>query len=201
MENKKKKERVVLLLLVVAVLLMAIGFAAYTRQLTINGTVTVKGGPWNVHYVANSITEGENSEHATAATISQDTTDFSFTVTLEKPGDFYEATVNVVNEGSMNALLKSVDMNLSAKDSNNATVDSADLAKYFSYTITYNNGTTYSQTTNNISGTTLAGGQTPSATHPVKIKVMYVQPATADDLPTSDITVTVTGSLNYESET
>jgi len=199
MENKKKKERGVLLLLIVAVLLMTIGFAAYTQTLNINGTVTVKGSPWNVHYVANDITPSTNSVTASSATI--DKTDFAFTVTLEKPGDFYEATINVINEGSMDAILKKVTMGLTAKDKDNATVTSTDLAKYFTYTITYNNGTTYTETTDNISGTTLAANAEHNATHPVKVKVTYVQPEEAADLPSKDVTVTVTGNLDYESAT
>ncbi len=194
MGNKKKKERGVLLLLIVAVLLMTIGFAAYTQTLNINGTVTVKGSPWNVHYVEGSITPSANSATASSATI--DKTNFAFTVTLEKPGDFYEAEIKVINEGSMEAILKKVTMGLSAKDKDNATVDTKALAKYLTYTITYNNGSTYSTTTEGLS-TSLPK----NTTHPVKVKVTYVQPDEADDLPAKDVTVTVTGSLDYESAT
>ncbi len=201
MENKKKKERGVLLLLIVAVLLMTIGFAYYTQNLTINGTVTVKGSPWKVHYVANSITESTGSTSATSAQINTNDTNFAFTVTLEKPGDFYEATINVINEGSMDALLKKVTMGLSAVDSDSATVNTTDLANYFNYTITYNNGTPYTQTTDNISGITLAANAAHNATHPVKIRVEYIQPANAAQLPSKDVTVTVTGQLDYQSAT
>ncbi len=194
MENKKKKERGVLLLLIVAVLLMTIGFALYTQTLNINGTVTVKGSPWNVHYVENSITPTDGSVTATNPTI--DKTNFKFTVTLEKPGDFYEATINVINDGSMDAILKKVTMGLTAKDNDNATVTSTDLEKYFTYTITYNNGTSYSTTTEGLE-TSLPK----NTTHPVKVKVTYVQPTDADDLPKKDVTVTVTGNLDYESAT
>lgn len=180
MSNKKTKG--VMLLLVIAVILMTVGFAAYAQRLTINGNVTVKGKPWNVHYVSGSVTPSENSVTATSATVSE--TDFAFTVTLKKPGDFYEATVNVKNEGSMDAYLKKITMN-----------DISTHSKYLSYTVTYNNGTTYN-TTSNVSGVTLAA----NATHPVKVRVEYLEPASSTDLPSGDVNVTVTGSLDYSSE-
>ena len=195
MENRKKKERIVLVLLIVAVLLMTIGFALYTQQLNINGTVTVKGSPWSVHFVSNSITESQGSVQATSSSVS--TTNFQFTVTLQKPGDFYEGTVNVINDGSMPAVLTTVTMGLSATDANSQSVSSSDLANYFSYSITYNNGTTYTTTTSGLSTALAAGG----TTHPVKVRVDYVQPANANQLPSSDVTVTVTGQLDYQSTT
>ncbi len=203
MGNKKKKERGLILLLIVAVLLMTIGFAAYTQNLTINGTVTVKGSPWKIHYVANSIVEttGTGSTTASSKAINTNDTNFAFTVTLEKPGDFYEATIQVINEGSMDAALKKVTMGLSAKDSDNATVNTTDLAKYFSYSIISNTANTYTQTTDNTSGITLNANASHNATHPVKVRVTYVQPANANDLPAKDVTVTVTGQLDYQSTT
>ena len=164
---------------------MTVGFALYTQTLNINGTATVKGSPWNVHYIENDITPTSGSVTATAATVTE--TNFSFTVTLEKPGDFYEATINVENEGTMAALLKTVTM---------STLTAAQ-QEYLTYTVTYNNGTAYTATTNNITGVRLPA----SGTHPVKVRVAYVQPADSNDLPSSDTTVTVTGSLYYESET
>ena len=201
MKNKKKMEIGILLVLIIAVLGMTVGFAYYAQNLTINGTVTVKGSPWKVHYVADDITETSGSETATSATIGNSDTNFAFTVTLEKPGDFYEATINVINEGSMDALLKKVTMGLSAVDSSSNPVSSSDLAKYLTYTITYNNGTPYTATTDNITGITLAANANHNATHPVKIRVAYTQPASSADLPSTDVTVTVTGQLDYQSAT
>ena len=182
MANKKKKEIGVLLLLIVAVILMTVGFALYTATLNINGTVTVKGSPWNVHWEENNIVPTTGSVTATNPSITK--TDFSFTVTLEKPGDFYEATIQAYNEGTMDALLKTLTMSTLTTEQ----------AKYLSYTVTYN-GTAYNATSN-ITGVTLAAG----AKHPVKVRVEYLEPTSSNDLPTTDQTVTVTGSLDYASE-
>ena len=191
MGNKKKKERGVLLLLVVAVLIMTVGFALYATTLTITGTVNVKGSPWNVHYDTsygtNGITTTSGSVAATSAVIGTNDTDFAFTVTLEKPGDFYEATIQVINEGSMPAILKSITL---------SGVPAANQA-YLSYTVTYD-GTPYTATTTGLTDTLSATAG--SNTKLVKVRVEYLTPANQTDLPSTDVTVNVTGSLLYESE-
>ena len=65
---------------------------------------------------------------------------------------------------------------------------------YLSYTVTYN-GTAYTQTTDGIQNVSLA----PNAQHPVKVRVEYLD-ADQEDLPANDVTVTVTGNLDYSSE-
>lgn len=181
MKNTKRKESMVVLLLVAVIALMTVGFAAYTRTLNINGTVTAKGSPWNVHYINNDITESANSVAATTKSVND--TNFAFTVTLEKPGDFYEATVNVKNEGTINAVLKKITMSSLTTEQ----------AKYLTYTVTYN-GTAYTATTDGLSVALNA-----AATHPVKVRVEYKADALQDELPSSDTEVTVTGKLDYES--
>ena len=188
MGNKKKKERGVLLLLVVAVLIMTVGFALYSTTLNINGSVTVKGSPWNVHYDStygtSGITTTTGSVTATSAVVNTNDTNFAFTVTLAKPGDFYEATLQVKNEGSMPAILKTVTM---------SGVPAANQA-YLAYTVTYGINS-YTSTTTGLSNTLAASG-----TELVKVRVEYLTPANQSDLPTTDVTVNVTGSLLFESE-
>ncbi|MBR3134896.1 MAG: hypothetical protein IKG56_05500 [Clostridia bacterium] len=188
MENKKKKERGILILLIVGVLIMSVGFALYTTTLNINGTVNVKGSPWNVHYDksygTNGISTTSGSVSATSQTINTDDTNFAFTVTLEKPGDYYEATLKAYNEGSMDAILKSVTL---------GGVSSAQQA-YLSYTVTYGEDT-YTTTTTGLNDSLAAG-----AKKDVVVRIEYLQPAQQSSLPTSDVTVNVTGGLLYESE-
>lgn len=190
MEKKKRKEIGILLFLVLAVVLMTIGFAAYTQTLNISGTVKVKGSPWDVHYIPNQITRTSGSVTPDSTTgdnptvlESVDETDFEFTVTLEKPGDFYEATITAKNYGTVAAQLKSITM----------STLTAEQQKYLSYKVTYN-GTEYTASASNLSTAMAAGAE-----HPVKVRVEYLQPNDANDLPSSDVTVTVTGSLYYES--
>lgn len=183
MANKKKKEIGLLVILVMAVLVMTVGFALYATTLNINGSVTVKGSPWNVHYEAGAISRTTGSIVPTQEVINTNDTNFAFTVTLEKPGDFYEVTIKAYNEGTIPAILKSITMSSITAHQN-----------YLSYTVTYDS-TPYTATASNLSDTLAAG-----AKKDVKIRVEYLTPTNQSDLPTEDVTVTVTGALLYESE-
>lgn len=193
MGNKKSKKGLVILLLLLAVVLMTIGFAAYEQTLRINGTVGIQASSWNVLYnntagSGNGITTTSGSETATA-TINTNDTNFSFDVTLAEPGDFYEATIYPHNYGTLTAYLDSITMNATCSDDSNFT-------NYFTYTLTYNGGTSYTASATGITGQGLAK----NAQVPVKIRVEYKQPANANQLPANDVTVTVSGSLHYDSE-
>lgn len=190
MEKKKRKEIGILLFLVLAIVLMTVGFAAYTQTLNISGTVKVKGSPWDIHYIPNQITRTTGSVTPDSTTgetptvlETVDDTNFEFTVTLEKPGDFYEATITAKNYGTVAAQLKSITMSQLTTEQQ----------KYLSYTLTYN-GTAYTASQTGLTTAMAAGAE-----HPVKVRVEYLQPQNASDLPSSDVTVTVTGSLDYES--
>ena len=192
MGNKKSKKGIVIFLVLVAVLLMTIGFAAYTQNLTINGTANVTASSWSVHYNNDSqstdnhgIVTSANSVAATSATIGTNDTDFAFTVTLAKPGDFYEAEIYPHNFGTLTAYLKGITM---------STLTEAQ-AKYLTYTVTYD-GTTYSASQSGITGKALAAG----AQVPVKVRVEYKLPANSSDLPKTNQEISVTGSFAYSSE-
>ena len=184
MKNNKKKERSIIILLIVAVLLMTVGFALYEQTLNITGSVTVKGKPWNVHYVNDDITETQGSVAANPKSVND--TDFSFTVTLNKPGDFYEATVKVKNEGTIGAVLKKIRLSptLTAEQQN-----------YLSYSVTYD-GTAYTASNENLNLELAAG-----ATKNVVVRINYIQPESASQLPSNDVTFTLDGHFDYESAT
>ena len=182
MENKKKREVSVIFLLMIAMIIMTVGFAAYAANLKINGTVTVKKQNWSVHYDTDSLNEGDSTSGITATTHTLGTTDYTFAVTLNKPGDTYVAKFDVVNDGTFDANLKKVTM----------TMDSAH-SKYLQYTVSVN-GTVYNATTDNLSVALAAT----TGKHPVIVTVKYLQPENATDLPSEDQTVTVSGQLDYE---
>ena len=104
-------------------------------------------------------------------------------VTLTKPGDFYEFTVNVKNTGTFDANLTGITMSpLTTEQS-----------KYLTYEIDYN-GNTYTSTQ---TGLSISLANT-SGIVPVKVKVSYVQPEKPADLPSSEVTIPLTASLTYK---
>jgi hypothetical protein len=185
MEKNKSTQTIIIAVLAIAVLAMSVGFAAsaYTQNLNINAsTVNVKAAKWNVHFDDTSYAETTGSVAATSHTLTGTT--MVYEVTLTKPGDFYEFTVNVKNEGTFDANLTSLTMSSLT----------AEQAKYLTYTITYNNGTTYSASNTAITGNTLANT---TGVAPVKVRVTYVTPTDSANLPTADQTVTLSATLTY----
>lgn len=183
MEKGRGTQILVIVCLSLAILFMTVGFALYSSRLTINGTATVNPSKWSVHYVTDSYAESANSVTADSKTITN--TDVTYAITLDKPGDFYEFTINVINDGTFDAVLKSLTM---------STLTAAQ-QKYLTYTVTYD-GTAY--TASNTSLSSSLPCTSGSNTKTVKVRVDYVQPETSTDLPSEAVNVTLTASLDYE---
>jgi len=180
MERQNRTLVVVVAILAVTVLCMSIGFANYGQDLVIEGNTTVEAASWDIHFKEGTYTESTGSTAATSYNL--DTTAMDYEVTLAKPGDFYEFTVTVENGGTFDANLVKLTM----------TALTDEQAKYLTYTVTYD-GTTYSATTDNLSIALDAG-----ATKDVKVRVEYVQPDEATDLPSEEETVTLNATLSYK---
>ena len=183
--KSERKEKISILFLLIAVVIMTVGFASYAGFLNIDGTVTVKSSKWSIGYDAASYVESEKSVAATSKTITSDT--YTFAVELSKPGDFYEATVNVENAGTFDAKVSKLEMA--------ATIDGQPITaaneKYFKYTVKYD-GQTYTSTAD-----ALASDLDASSSKPLVVRVDYIQPEDSADLPQTDVTVKVSGKLTY----
>ncbi len=167
-----------ILLLSIAFVVMSVGFAAYAQTLNINGNVVAKKAEWKVQFKDNTYAESTGSVEATSHTLN--TTTMKYDVTLN-PGEFYEFTVDVENAGTIAATLKSITLS-SLTDVQK---------KYINYTVTYD-GTAYSATTTGLTNDLAA-----EAVKTVKVRVEYVFPDDAADLPTEDVTLSLTASLDY----
>ena len=106
MKNKKKSKSVVLLLLLL-ILGISIGYAALTTTLNINGNTTIEKASWDIHF--ENLVKTTGSEVATVdASIDDTKTLIEYTVTLPKPGDYFEFTVDMVNNGTIDAMISEV---------------------------------------------------------------------------------------------
>lgn len=97
----KNKRAFIAIVLIVAVLLLAVGYAAISKELTVGGTITADGNLTNfkVHYQG---TTGTINSTKTGATLSA-TTDENVTATinasgLDTAGQTVTATFTIVNE-------------------------------------------------------------------------------------------------------
>ena len=89
--------KIVFLLLILAI---GIGYAYLTSNLSITGSTTFAGNTWDIHFA--NVQESSGSVTATSGpTIGSDQTSVEYAVTLARPGDFYEFSVDIVNAGSL----------------------------------------------------------------------------------------------------
>lgn len=198
MEKKRNGQTIIIAVLSVAILFMSVGFALFSQTLNINGKVQVEKASWDIHWDTNSFQKAADSvnilSNATTGTGTEETLNVSSTPTLSgtniafgailtKPGDKAEFTVNAVNEGTFNAQLQSITM----------STLSADQQKYLTYEITVG-GQTYTASTNGLSVSLPAGGQTPIT---VKVTVKYIQPENSTDLPSTRQFVNLTAGFTY----
>ena len=191
---KKGNQKLQIIALIVAIVGLGIGFAAFSNTLTISqsATVTPDSGNFKVVFTKTSGTEDTgaivptksvNTLTATNGTIDQ-TNKLTLTnlgVTFTDPGQYVEYNLYVYNAGAYIAHLNSVTYRgtKSCTPANN-TVNYVDQAcQSISMTVKIGSTTTYSQTTQDITGQSL----NPGASTPVKIRIEYASNGVRADGP------------------
>lgn len=101
--KKSKKKNYAIIVLIVLLLALAIGYAAFSATLTINGTATAEA-TWDVKFT--SATLDVAKDHGTA-TVSADGKTITANITLNYPGDAVKLTAVVTNSGTLPAKLTS----------------------------------------------------------------------------------------------
>ena len=133
MKNRKKGSKV--LVLVILLLAVSLGYAFLSTTLKINGFSHITKGIWDIHWdnVAN-----ESGVTPTVAAYIKDNTKkqvVEYEVFLAKPGDYYEFTVDAVNEGTYDGIITKIE----SKVNGNAL---STLPNYVKYSVVYaNDGT------------------------------------------------------------
>ena len=138
MKKQKNFQMAIIAVLTFAVLFMSVGFAAYSRQLDISGTTTVSANKWSVHFAPSTLQNVEGSVPGQAQ-LENSSTGVSFTAELAKPGDYYAFTVDIINDGTFDAILKSITL----------TKPTAEQQNYIKYSVSYD-GESYVDTTSNL---------------------------------------------------
>ena len=136
---KKNKKNKTLLTVIILLLAITIGYAAIATTLKINGSADVKSARWNVYWDENSIAVTEGSVATTQGNEARVTdsgkTQIEYSVELSEPGDFYEFTVDAVNEGSLNAKIAPNGVKNNVYESDGTTPKN--LPNYIGYTVKY----------------------------------------------------------------
>ena len=104
MKNKHKKYIVYVLLLILCI---SIGYAALSTTLNITGVSNINSAKWDIHF--ENVKVSDTSVTATSpAAIDAAKTTVNYSVRLPKPGDSYTFTVDVVNAGTIDAMISEV---------------------------------------------------------------------------------------------
>ena len=162
-------------LVLISVFTLSIAYAALSATLNIQGNAEVVASTWDIHL--DNVQLNNKSVTGTAPTITGGTT-ATFSTILNIPGDFYEFTIDVVNDGSIDAMIDSV-----IKEPTLTT----NQAKYLNYIIEYQNG-------KSINSKQLVSK---NSFVRLKVRVEFRKDIIASDLPTSNETLNLAFTVNY----
>ena len=165
----------VLTIVMICVFTLTIAYAALNAVLTISGSAEVVASNWDIHLENPRVKSG--SATVAVPTITSGKT-LNFSTTLTTPGDFYEFTVDIVNGGSIDAMIDKVTKTPEL---------TAEQAKYLKYEVSYANGESISTKQTIASGVTM----------PIKVRVEYRKDLIASDLPTGQVQLTLGLVLDY----
>lgn len=93
-------------LIIALVLIISIGFAFLSARLDINGLANIKKIGWNIYFDNVQNNFGQEFEVTAPTTTGTNTTEIYFEVELEDPGDSYSFDVDIVNNGTIDAVYK-----------------------------------------------------------------------------------------------
>lgn len=182
--NNKTKYLLILLLLI------AVGYAAIATTLKINGTSTIKSAKWDVYWENPQVLSGSVTN--TAPTLSESDTKATFDVTLNEPGDYYEFTIDAVNNGSLDAKIDTNGIVKQVKNSSGQVVTPTILK----YEVTNND----QEHTAIQEGHILAkkSGNTPTKeTYRVRVEYRNDEGINPSDLDDNDLVFTIEFSVKY----
>ena len=142
--KRRSKKDYYFILLVVIITGLTLGYALLTQALSITGITKINANNWSVYFdnlVPNSNNVSLSTGDSAAVIDSNTLTDITYTVSLNEPGDYYEFTVDVVNDGSIDAMINTITSKL-----NNVVIDNEHpVPSYLNYSVTYTNGVEISQ--------------------------------------------------------
>ena len=135
---RRNNKQVTTYFILFSLLLIGVIYAILQANLQINGTAKIQANTWDIHFDniqinENSVSVGENDSAATIDPENNCKVDFE--VTLSIPGDFYEFTIDVVNAGTIDGMIGTLNKTLKV---NNEVV--SEVPNYLDYSVTYSDG-------------------------------------------------------------
>ena len=174
----RRKKQITYLLLLALMFSMSLGYAVLNTSLNISGISSLANAKWDIHFDNIVVKEGSVAP-TNAATITNDTT-VAFSVTLENPGDYYEFNIDVVNAGTINAMIDTISIQ---------PVLTVAQQKYLDYIVTYSDRTELAENQRLDAGTS----------ETLRIAFIYKE-GDPEDYPDEDEDIPIEVSITYVQE-
>ena len=166
---------IILSIVLISIFSLTIVYATLSVVLNIQGNAQVVASTWDIHLDNIKVTYGSVSGDNPRIT---SPTTATFSTTLNMPGDFYEFTVDVVNNGSFDAMIDGISKMPTLTETQ---------AKYLKYDVEYQNG-------ESINTKQLVAKESFVR---LKVRVEYRKDITVSDLPTTSETLNLAFTVNY----
>ena len=165
---------------------ITVGYSLLSTTLKINGTTDIHGNTWDVYWDSGSISVTNGSITTTEPVVDEDGTSATYEVTLEMPGDFYEFTIDAVNNGSVDAMIDDIKLTITDDDDQPVTLEN-----YVKYSVTYADGVAVDEKH-------LLAKKTNNTATRQKYKVRIEYDSNATTLSSTDLTYKISTEIKYQ---
>ena len=180
MEKERRTKALVVVVLLIVITGLTVAFAALSTTLNINGTAYLDAAKWGIKFENLSSPTKVGSATTTGTAKIEETKVAEITgmnVSLSTPGDKVTYTVDLVNEGTINAKIDNIEK----------TVLTSEQQKYLTFKVTDRDGKEVSE------GDILSKGETRN----LIITIEFIKDLTKEDLPKQTSTISLSYKLNF----
>ena len=180
MEKERRTKALVIVVMLIVVAGLTVAFASLSSVLNIKGTAYLDAAKWGIKFQNLSEPVSVGKATTTGKAKIEETKSAEITginVSLSIPGDKIVYTLDLVNEGTINAKIDNIEK----------TELTEEQQKYLTFKITYANGLEVSE------GDILSKGETKK----LIITIEFIKDLTKEDLPTSTSTISLSYKLNF----
>ena len=176
MKRRNHKKNLLLSILIFIMLVIGIGYAYLTSNLSISGVTEIGANTWNIHFENLNVTTGGVTA-VIPAKIDANQLDITYSIKLERPKDYYEFTVDIKNDGTLPG-------KVSVSTISGLTSEAQSIVDY---SITYTNGKVVTI------GDILNAG----AKKTIRVRVFYKDDITSENLLSDNVNLSLTYTLQY----
>ena len=163
---------------------MVLGYALISSNLDIVGTLNLKHANWNIHWDSNSVEVAEGSISSELPIVNSDEDEVSYTINLSNPGDFFQFTLDALNDGDVDGMVGIDSLDPVITDGDGEEIE---LPDYLKYKVTYSDDKEIERYHY------LKAGELET----IKVRIEFDKEVEKDDLPSEAIQLNITTNLPY----